>query len=410
MGTMKVLGTALYQWEIGRKICITPAPGTTVSAVHFAHPGDSEAPTVIPREENGLIVADIPNYLLQSGRSIVAFLVDVDENKIETTSDRIFSVINRPKPADYVYTETEVLTWYSLEKRIKNLEENSTEVPGGGIVQETDPTVPAWAKQPEKPTYTAAEVGALPSSTVIPTVPTKVSAFENDKGYLTEHQDLSGYAKNEDIPTKPEDIGAQPAGNYLTEVPSGYATEKFVTDKIAEAELGGGGSDSTGGYEVLIDITTTEAVTEFQSPVMDAAMVQKFNYANEVFLYVSVPFDKSDTVSNETGNVTVSLFGNYLMTWFSNIGIIPNPTETWTKDGYIFAKVAPTPHRFATIPRTTGIDQYVWGIGAKTNYGGVVTRVTTVEIANMTSGRSYFKVAGSRSMPAGARLVVGVVK
>lgn len=94
--------------------------------------------------------------------------------------------------------------------------------PGGGIVQETDPTVPAWAKQPEKPTYTAAEVGALPSSTVIPTVPTKVSAFENDKGYLTEHQDLSGYAKNEDIPTKPEDIGAQPSGNYAlkTEIPT----------------------------------------------------------------------------------------------------------------------------------------------------------------------------------------------
>lgn len=31
---------------------------------------------------------------------------------------------------------------------------------GGGIMQETDPTVPAWAKQPKKPTYTAEEVGA----------------------------------------------------------------------------------------------------------------------------------------------------------------------------------------------------------------------------------------------------------
>lgn len=29
----------------------------------------------------------------------------------------------------------------------------------------------------------------------IPTVPTKVSAFENDKGYLTQHQDISGLAK-----------------------------------------------------------------------------------------------------------------------------------------------------------------------------------------------------------------------
>ena len=31
-------------------------------------------------------------------------------------------------------------------------------------IQETDPTVPAWAKQPEKPAYTAAEVHALPDT------------------------------------------------------------------------------------------------------------------------------------------------------------------------------------------------------------------------------------------------------
>ena len=31
-------------------------------------------------------------------------------------------------------------------------------------VTETDPTVPSWAKQPQKPTYTAAEVGARPAS------------------------------------------------------------------------------------------------------------------------------------------------------------------------------------------------------------------------------------------------------
>ena len=33
---------------------------------------------------------------------------------------------------------------------------------GLGIqLTERDPTVPAWAKQPQKPSYTAAEVGAL---------------------------------------------------------------------------------------------------------------------------------------------------------------------------------------------------------------------------------------------------------
>ena len=59
----------------------------------------------------------------------------------------------------------------------------------GGIVKETDPTVPEWAKQPTKPNYTANEVGALPNTTKIPS---KVSELDNDRGYLTEHIDISG--------------------------------------------------------------------------------------------------------------------------------------------------------------------------------------------------------------------------
>lgn len=47
--------------------------------------------------------------------------------------------------------------------------------------EETDPTVPDWAKQPEKPTYTAEDVGALPDNTKIPT---KTSELENDSGFL----------------------------------------------------------------------------------------------------------------------------------------------------------------------------------------------------------------------------------
>lgn len=37
----------------------------------------------------------------------------------------------------------------------------------GGISKETDPTVPTWAKQPNKPTYTADEVGAIGKDEVI---------------------------------------------------------------------------------------------------------------------------------------------------------------------------------------------------------------------------------------------------
>lgn len=46
---------------------------------------------------------------------------------------------------------------------------------------ETDPTVPSWAKQSTKPSYTASEVGALPSSTQIPS---KTSDLTNDSGFV----------------------------------------------------------------------------------------------------------------------------------------------------------------------------------------------------------------------------------
>lgn len=125
-------------------------------------------------------------------------------------------------------------------------------------VEETDPTVPAWAKAKDKPSYTAQEVGALPDDTEIPVVPTKVSAFENDKGYLTEVP--AGYAKTEDIPTKPSDIGAQPAGNYAEkeEIPVVPATlpnpHKLTFSGAVSAEY-----DGSEAVEVVIPQGYTKA-------------------------------------------------------------------------------------------------------------------------------------------------------
>lgn len=62
------------------------------------------------------------------------------------------------------------------------VEKEAPQTGTGGITEETDPTVPAWAKEPEKPTYTASEVGALPASTEIPA---NTSDLNNDSGYIT---------------------------------------------------------------------------------------------------------------------------------------------------------------------------------------------------------------------------------
>ena len=64
------------------------------------------------------------------------------------------------------------------------------------LQEEIDPTVPSWAKSPNKPSYTAQEVGALPANTPIPT---NLSDLTDDLGnnpththsqYLTSHQSI----------------------------------------------------------------------------------------------------------------------------------------------------------------------------------------------------------------------------
>ena len=58
---------------------------------------------------------------------------------------------------------------------------------------ETDPTVPSWAKAPNKPSYTASEVGALPSNTAIPS---NISDLNNDIDYAMESWVESEIAEN----------------------------------------------------------------------------------------------------------------------------------------------------------------------------------------------------------------------
>lgn len=104
----------------------------------------------------------------------------------------------------------------------------------GEIKKETDPTVPLWAKEPNKPSYTAEEVGALSKDTKIPI---KTSDLTNDSGFLTQHQDISGKLdKNQ---------GANNNGKILGINENG--------DIIPIVKPSGGGSSGTSDYTQLIN-------------------------------------------------------------------------------------------------------------------------------------------------------------
>lgn len=79
----------------------------------------------------------------------------------------------------------------------------------------------------------------------IPTVPTKVSAFENDVPYLTQHQSLSGYATEQWVLDKHYISGVDLSDYATKEYVSGFTYDKATID---EKVAGGGTFDPTQYY------------------------------------------------------------------------------------------------------------------------------------------------------------------
>lgn len=127
---VKIIGTSLRQWECGRKLQVIYKSIAEATQLEFTNKGNDTAYVVIPKEEDGIIVADIPNILLQSGSDIVVFYVNVSGDKTEVITECVISVKKRPKPDDYVYTETETLNYKTLKKRMDDWEES------GGLTDE----------------------------------------------------------------------------------------------------------------------------------------------------------------------------------------------------------------------------------------------------------------------------------
>ena len=114
--------------------------------------------------------------------------------ELEQMSNQILADANAVVRASLVDIEARLKSELEedIEREVSTKQDIITDLPsirsgaaaGATALQtESDPTVPSWAKESQKPTYTAAEVGALPDTTKIPE---KVSELENDTGFITE--------------------------------------------------------------------------------------------------------------------------------------------------------------------------------------------------------------------------------
>ena len=131
---------------------------------------------------------------------------DIQNKPFETINDDEFKVDNSSLTINHVVKEKIIGLNEELKSLIHTINFNGKNIDnldGKCVLMEEDPTVPAWAKQPNKPEYTALEVGALSIDTKIPS---KTSDLDNDVGFLTEHQSLNGYAKESYVNDKIEQI------------------------------------------------------------------------------------------------------------------------------------------------------------------------------------------------------------
>ena len=176
--------------------------------------------------------------------------IDTDTEIEDTYADVILDLISRVDTL-----EKEPISEEKIEKSVKSyLEKNP--------IEETDPTVPEWAKAEEKPTYTAEEVGTLPDTTKIPknlsnlqddaehrtVTDTEKQSWNNKSNFSGNYEDLQGKPTIPTVPTKlpnPQSLTITYGGKEYT-----YDGSEAITITI-----------ETGGIERIEKLSTDTAVT-----------------------------------------------------------------------------------------------------------------------------------------------------
>ena len=214
-------------------------------------------------------------------------------------------------------------------------------------------------------TYVDTKVAAIK----VPTVPTKISAFENDAGYLTEHQSLENYITKRDFATG---LDAQNTANLaLIREVNERIDGITVPTKVSELENDSGYLTE---HQSLADYSTT---TEVQA-MIDASAGE--GGKDEVYVGTTAPTDTNIKLwvdTSASGSSTPSSVSWNDITDKPTIPSIEGLASTTYVDNKVAAIVIPT------VP--TNISAFTNDIGYLTSHQSLADYSTTTQVQAMIS-------------------------
>ena len=269
-------------------------------------------------DNGGIDNIDLSNYITKTELNAKGYLTEHQDISGKADKTEI------PTRTSQLTNDSDFATNSSVDEKIANANT-------GGTVDLT-----SYAKKTDLPTKTSqltndsgfiTEHQDISNKADKSEIPTKTSQLANDnnfissipseyitetelesKGYLTEHQSLDNYALKSEIPTVPTKISQlQNDSNFISSIPEEYvteqelnnkglATETFVTNKIAEAQLGGG--------ESSVDLTNYQTKSDDTLTTTSKTVVGAINEVNtNVMMKANNTFETSMTTVSSLGGI-----------------------------------------------------------------------------------------------------------
>lgn len=266
-----------YQWDIDRKLIVADK---SIEEVHFSNRADGEALICATYLQGDVLLVDVPNILLQDNWRISAYAYDENHTRFEETYD----VKRRSKPADYVYTETEIKNYDDLAQRIEQIEENgiSDEAVENAVekyLEENDIKVDLTGYATEQ--YVQEQIGNIDIPEVDLSDYAKKSEIPSTEGLASESY-VQEQIENIPEPVDEVHVGADaPTDKNVkiwvdTDAESPVATKEYVQQKIAEAQMDGADVDLSAYYtKTETDNAIEQAVGAIEHPTVDLSEYAK---------------------------------------------------------------------------------------------------------------------------------------